>query len=452
MVTPFRTALVSLLLVGVIPLYGGLSLDPLGPVSGQPVTLRIPHCGGGFESADVTRDGKNVHVAVVPRRCGTPPITMPFFLSLGAFDVGEYHVDVKTTAGESIGTLTFVVRDAAPNRQFAIHPAVVRTQPLGLQLQLVFAGELDTDPCGGNCETTTIDIGGVTLPFSDKFDAPPHAPGLVDVRIINSKETITLPGAIYYWDGGEPETSVFERILFPVLFHSKGIGGSEWVSEAVIWNPMPWFIENANYLEPVVCIGFPCAERRSDRSRSRFSGEGHPHGIALIAPRNEAPFQNFTLRVRDTSRQAQGFGTEIPVVREAEMYRNTKIPLLEIPLDPRYRVKVRVYAFQDRLYDRYAYDNSIDVIRMNPLTLGFARMVLHPQCGDDLCTENPPSVPMYAEFTVAPGSAQEYTDLYIELPEGALGWAFASITNNETQEVTLVTPNGRGGAPCGECR
>lgn len=455
MVAPFRVTLTVLLFLAGLPLSAGLSLDPLGPVSGQPVTLRVPdNCGAGSGGANVTRDGTNVHVVMLApgNPCPTPPFTRPVLVPLGAFDTGEYHVDVKNTFDASLGTLTFIVRDAAPHPDFAIHPAVVRSQPLGLRLKILFGA--NADPCGGDCATTTIDVGGATVPWSqlrdDSFDAPAHAPGLVDVRILNRNETITLPGAIYYWDGGEPDPSVFERVLFPVLFHSGGVGGSEWVSEAVIWNPTSWFIENANYVDPVVCLGLPCAERRSDRSRSAFSGEGHPHGIALVAPRNEAPFQNFNLRIRDTSRQAQGFGTEIPVVRESEMYRNTQIPLLEVPLDPRYRVTVRVYAFPDRIYDGYRNNSAAGIIRMNPLTLAFTRTVLQldAPCNGGVCT----ATPLYGEFTVDPGTAQERTDLYIELPEGALGWAFASVTNNATQEVTLVTPNGRGGAPCGECR
>lgn len=449
MLVRLRIALTALLFLAVLPLSAGLSLDPLGPLSGQSVTLRVPSACG-FGGATVTRDGRNVHVVLQPQvtACPTPPLTRPYLVPLGTFDPGEYHVDVQG-ADTTLGTLDFVVRDSAPNRDFAIHPAVVRTQPFGLKLRVLFA----KDPCGGDCATTSIDVGGVTIPWSqlqdDSFDAPPHAKGLVDVRIINHQETITLPGAIYYWDGSEPDPSVFERVLFPVLFEGGGVGGSHWVSEAVIWNPTLWTIENANFVEPVVCLGFPCAERRSPRSRSAFSGDAYRNGIALVSPRNEAPFFNLNLRVRDTTRQAEGFGSEVPVVREADMYRNTQIPLLEVPLDPRYRVKVRVYAFPDRIYDGYRNNSLAAIIRMNPLTMAYTRtsLPLDAPCNGGYCPANP----LYSEFTVAPGSAQERVDLYIELPEGAIGWAFASITNNTTQEVALVTPNGRGGAPCGLC-
>ena len=122
---------------------------------------------------------------------------------------------------------------------------------------------------------------------------------------------------------------------FPVLDSVDGANGSQWVSEAIVTNPKPWFVENFNSVIPVVCIVSPCGERLSPRQYSSFLGEFHPHGVALVASRVEAPDLGFSLRVRDRSREAEGFGTEVPVVREKNMFRDSTITLLGVPGDPR---------------------------------------------------------------------------------------------------------------------
>jgi hypothetical protein len=41
--------------------------------------------------------------------------------------------------------------------------------------------------------------------------------------------------------------------------------------------------------------------------------------------------------------------------------------------------------------------------------------------------------------------------VHLTLPLDATAWAFATVTNNATQQVTIVTPSGSGLQPCHNC-
>ena len=49
------------------------------------------------------------------------------------------------------------------------------------------------------------------------------------------------------------------------------------------------------------------------------------------------------LRVRDVTREGLNFGTEIPVVRARE-FRSSRVTLIGVPADSRFRNTLRVYA------------------------------------------------------------------------------------------------------------
>lgn len=448
-----RVALL-LLLLAALPVFGTLSIEPYGPTPATPVTLRVPTVCG-HRGQTVTRTGSLITVALQPQSgsCPSPPFIVPHHVPLGTFAPGEYHVEV-TGAQDPQPPFSFVVRDADVT-PYEIRPSVARTNTAGLQLQIRANVIALYDVCAGNCAATTIDVGGVViegtkLDRQQMFEAPLHAPGLVDVRITNPKGTYVLPRALYYFDEPPYDLSIFERVLFPVLFESAGANGSQWRSNAVIANPNLWFVENVNGVSGMICVTFPCDERLYPRSQQKFAGFGFPHGKALLMARNDAPKVAFRLHVRDVSREDRGYGTEVPVVRERDMFRNERVTLLDVPADPRYRTKLRIYAFPDPMYGGDANRNdSAIVYRVVPGREEYVeRTVLEMtrNCQYD-CTETP----LYADIDFPAGNANERFDYSIELPEGALGWAFASTTNNDTQEVTLTTPNGGGEVLCASC-
>ncbi|HYR28357.1 MAG TPA: hypothetical protein VEU30_07825, partial [Thermoanaerobaculia bacterium] len=141
----------------------------------------------------------------------------------------------------------------------------------------------------------------------------------------------------------------------------------------------------------------------------------------------------FQLRIADTSRLALTAGTQIPVVRDSELLTGTA-RLLAIPADPRFRLTFRLYEL-----DLTASEFAVRVYEQGTGTLLDERVLTlaapHPE-------RIPRFEPAYAEIPDF-GSLAASGRLQVEiepLTEGAKFWAFVSITNNETQQITLVTP------------
>jgi len=176
---------------------------------------------------------------------------------------------------------------------------------------------------------------------------------------------------------------------------------------------------------------------------------GSEFGWFLLVERGRSDDLSFGLRIRDVSRDGTALGAELPVVRERE-FRTRPLNLLDLPVDFRFRVTVRVYSLKPaegaqvrvRVYEQ-----------RRPL---YINMSHEP---DQLLGER---VYMLSRHPLADRSAEQYpsfafiTDLPIEHPPAASNasvrvqviplagdvaiWAFATLTNNESQAVTVVTP------------
>jgi hypothetical protein len=142
----------------------------------------------------------------------------------------------------------------------------------------------------------------------------------------------------------------------------------------------------------------------------------------------------FNFRVRDLSRQASTWGTELPVVRASD-FTAEPIQLLNLPTDPRFRFTVRIFAIEGpssisarvRVHDLL----SGRVLRELPLTLQrFGQPAAY--------------YPAYAQLdSLSPELANLGSDrVGIEVsPSDSMQklWAFVTVTNNDSQHVTTVT-------------
>lgn len=146
-------------------------------------------------------------------------------------------------------------------------------------------------------------------------------------------------------------------------------------------------------------------------------------------------------RVRDVSRSDESLGTEIPVVHEGELLRE-RIVLIGIDTEQGFRRMLRIYdadtsgtTFSIRLFgNRFGEKRMVGELEVQP--------------------SSPPAYEANLGFPIHPGYAQidlekafedidQYVDLRLEIeprsPQTRY-WTFLSITNNTTQQVTLVTP------------
>jgi hypothetical protein len=290
-------------------------------------------------------------------------------------------------------------------------------------------------------EECTFHVGGsaagiIGVPFSDTMLMliPPQRPvGFADVVVSSGARSFVAKNAVYYFDpNSAPDAHVFERVLFPVLFNATGVNGSDWRSEARALNTTDGVI--ATFRQPAILQTFS-AYGIDEHGATWMGRPQYPRGVSLLVPRAESENLSFSLRIRDVSRSEEGFGTSIPVVRESQMFPGT-MTMLDVPLDPAYRVKLRIYGYGD-------------AVSGAGRVSGIGEFTMSRSCTDALTCA---STPWYAELDLPAREKDTRENLFITPPAGIeLGWAFATVTNNQTQQVTIVTPDGTGGERCNPC-
>lgn len=422
----------------------GVEILPPNPTTATEVTLHVTlECGVGQEYT-ITRSGSVITIQYgVPNICD-PPLSDAQPVPLGLLEAGEYRV-IVIVGSQEYGRTQFVVREATPSPPFEIRPSTLppfRSTPI----------RITPSPCAGDaCDSLTVTIGDAVL-SPDQFSvdaaglsvlAPGHDPGLVDIIIGAGNEQIVLENALAYYSDTVPDLSLFERVLYPVVSEGPGEHGSLWTSEAFVSNPGPWVVQlfddlSARNDERLL----PAADRRIQTI--------FPNGVYLWVPRSEADLLTYSLRIRDVSREAETLGTEIPVIRESAMYApQTTMTLLDVPIDARYRSRLRIYA-----YPRASGNSGMHarVVTVNPhsgvrTTRG---VTMTERCTGPSCR-----FPAYADLELVTGAPGEHVNVYVSVdPEGKRAgpaWSFVSVTNNTTQQVTIVTPDGDGGEACAAC-
>ncbi|HYH10144.1 MAG TPA: hypothetical protein VEK11_24060 [Thermoanaerobaculia bacterium] len=417
-----------------------ITTNPEQPVAGEDVEVRVT--GYCLNGSRFTRTGNRIHIQATIGICDPPLVTEVTYLA-GALPPGRYEVTVGENAASTFASDTFTVLPQ-PDPPFTVHPfAVPSTQLAPLELRI------DDPKRVLRCPACTIRVNGVAVTpryagGAIYVSAPAQVPGPGTIHIEQEGDDLVYRGAFHSYDlNAAPDTALFERILFPVLFNAPGANGSEWRSEVTMWNPNPWVIETFNNIVPGQCIDYPCFERIPAGERHTFTGGDHPNGVALLTPREEAQNLAFSLRSRDVSRAAEGLGTAIPVVREKDMFADADLTLLDVPVESRYRVKLRVYAFDEESLTGTLVTHNVATNTRTRTPLTFTRTCNGPRT----CA----AAPAVAIVDLPSGAGGTRVNLFVEMPDRALGWAFATVTNNITQQVTIVTADGTGGEECSGC-
>ena len=166
-------------------------------------------------------------------------------------------------------------------------------------------------------------------------------------------------------------------------------------------------------------------------------------GTFLYIPKTMLDSVKLSLRVRDTSQNATSLGDEVPVVRSEQFAGD--LTLFDVPVDPKYRATLRIYGFtyapMPVRVTVYPEDGQTALARFDVELRGIAILVAvvfpaHPAwIAIDPLTD--------AVRSAAAGSRVriEISNLASTLgyPQSSI-WGFVSLTNNETNQVTLVTP------------
>jgi hypothetical protein len=276
--------------------------------------------------------------------------------------------------------------------------------------------------------------------------APPHAAGSVDVTVsIGGASPVVFANAYRYQNRLNDE---WDRILLPVAASGPGPNAARFETEILITNAGDEAVPVAG-AATICCTGvspllIPVVPPHTTRTFTDLLDRASFYTGAFInVPSRMARDVTTKVRVHDTSRDASSFGVQIPVVSDLDFAATVR--LAGIPTDARFRSTLRVYAYDARNFGpvtlrvRDAEDGTL--LATVPVAL----------TAPDLRTEAADLFPTAAQLSldsiIAP--LRSHARLRIDIADSdAIRpiWGFVSITNNQTQEITLVTPQASGAA------
>jgi hypothetical protein len=301
----------------------------------------------------------------------------------------------------------------------------------------------------GACTPVTVTFGGIASPRivssgNNRVVAitPPHAAGAVTV-VLSAGATQNV-GTFTYVASGTIIDDNYERALIPLSLGGgqfPGAYGSVWASE--LW------IHNSNSFATEVLFGNPdCAPNCSltrpvvnpgeTRDARYMAATGVPFGLIAWVQKGGEEGLTFSLQVRDISRARLHSGTEMPVVYESK-FRDS-LTLLNVPLEPASsRTAVRVF--------------NLDASNQLPV-----RILITPAATNEVLVDDTLNlrqagvgglVPAFARYTSVDDLVARYPQLNgisavritLSTPDATRIWAFAAVTNNETQLITTVVPH-----------
>lgn len=299
-----------------------------------------------------------------------------------------------------------------------------------------------------------VTFGDVDVPAKEESDnrlvvtAPPHPAGTVDLTIrMADGRSVTAPGAYTFTPGAE---DAWEKVLLPIYLDGAigGSNGSRWQTDLWIRNNgeeptelAPWPCPDGGTCPAVVPLTYALAAGATLHNVPPFfrPPSANPSRM-LFVRRNQAENVSFNLRVADLSRATLNAGTELPVVRGDE-FETRPVNLLNVPYDPpRFRMHLRIYdvaltqaRFRVTLYAQAAgattqVEHSVELTASTGETGEFRTQAAFAEYN-------------FAELELLDKDWPKAFRVEITpLTPGSRFYPLLSVTNNDTQLFTLVTP------------
>lgn len=265
----------------------------------------------------------------------------------------------------------------------------------------------------------------------------------VTVRVAGHGEA-TLANAFFFHELAQGSPQDYTRLLIPLTSAPvSGAHGSVWEAETRAFNAS----HNTTLRMPgpesqIVEIPIDFAVTVEPRTTERVLLPRRENGVDghfLYVPNALMETTKMSQRVRDTSQNAGSLGVDVPVVSSGQ--GGGEISIVDIPMADGYRTMLRIYAFTPQ-----------------PMLVG---VTVLPEDGDTpyaqfdvdlhgiLTTEFVPFPPHPAYIAldpIPPAARAAGGRVRIELtnygqnvsPPPPNIWAFVSLTNNETNQVTII--------------
>ena len=426
-----RITLIGLFFLAAVSIHASFELDPIAPTDRSFIHVQARELwkdGCLPESPHVGRSGTMIEVAWSTRSVGCPTVLTEWNVEvpIGVLEADVYSVVLKVD-GRTIATKKLIVSEVAP--AFEISPRIVSTTEPG-----VVYLHLCEDSAGPQLEPLKVLIDGVEVPSVmswcwAKVILSPHAAGPVNVKAFVGNRAYEVINGIHYLDtAAAPEPSIYERVLVPITFNGPGAYGTRWVTDAEIVNPS---LRRIRFLPDV---SRPLTQLESQASMPLSIFGNRPKGILLFVPR--AVDVRFGSLVRDERRQETDYGAEVPIVREGDTH--WRVILSNVPFDRRFRLQLRVY-------DIDGLSGTVSVLASREGgSSSLTRLSLEGPCEEDQlpCNSNQPgfgAVDLASVLAGVAGQGPHRVTITADRSSRRL-WAFVTVTNNETQRVTVISP------------
>ena len=264
---------------------------------------------------------------------------------------------------------------------------------------------------------------------------------VVDVRVVViGKGEVTVPNGFRFDPLAEPGPENYTQYLLPIYVHRvPGAFGSLWSSE--------WTVYNNSLSDLQILGGFPLILADPPiswippRMTLPVGAQPSHQGAFIYVPNPLVESTTMSLRIRDVSDDAVSFGAELPIVPMRKFVATQM--LIDVPNQPHYRATLRIYgagaAPQTVGVKVFDPDFPNPISEFTVLMEGIVNVQFDPM----------PRDPSYAQIDLlTPELRAGNKPLRVEVdnlganvsppPPGI--WAFISITNNNTQQVTTITP------------
>lgn len=244
----------------------------------------------------------------------------------------------------------------------------------------------------------------------------------------------------------------YDKVLLPVVMADPepGLLGSMWVTRLTVTNNSADSVSVVPFLPPGGgCTCFypklrPGVTASLDVPRERAPSRG----VFLFIERPRVTDVDIDLRAQDLTREHDTWGTTLPIVRDSA-FRRTAFSLIDLPTAEAFRVTVRFYTLDPSKNAEvnvklFAIDPGPNHAEPSDVLLGQKTFTISAQPGVGANSSFFPH-PGYSELTsldaIAPSPfSKARVRLLITPVNGDAIWAFATVTHNDTQHVTVIEP------------